>query len=382
MFLKRNTKRILGIAALIILMFAVALHITDVFGLIKGFFTVLTPVIIGVCLAFILNILVKFFENPVFSFLDKCKKPRKKLKKALSIIATYIVFFGAVALLLLVIIPQVTRTAAAIVAGFPAFIDRSMLFIRGILERFGITSERISQILLGSENFLERISDFAQKNVGSVISSVGTVGGSVISSVVNFFLGLFLSVYMLLQRDLILSQLKRFFKAVFKRNAYNGIHRIVHISVKAFENFIGGQFLEALILGTLCFIGMTVLRIPYALIVSVLVSVSALIPILGAWIGGGISALLILIADPVKALWFVIFLVVLQQLEGNLIYPRVVGQQIGLPGVWVLAAVILGNGFFGPFGALFCVPLTSIVYTVAGEFTRFVEQTRKEKELQ
>lgn len=379
MFLKRNTKRIIGIAAIIIIMLAAALRITDVITLVKWLFTVLTPVIIGVCLSFVLNIAVKFFETKVFAFMTTLKTPRPKTAKTLSVVCTYVVFFGAIAILLLVIIPQVTRTAAAITAGFPAFIDRAMEFIRELLERFNITSDRISEILLDGENFLEKAANIVKDNVGSVISSVTSVGGSVISGVVNFFLGLFISVYMLIQRDMILMQCKRFFKAVLKENMFNGVHRVLNISAKTFENFIGGQFIEAIILGSLCFVGMTVLRIPYAPVVSVLVGVSALIPILGAWIGGGVSALLILIANPVKALWFLVFLIILQQLEGNLIYPRVVGSQVGLPGVWVLLAVILGNGFFGALGALFAVPITSVLYTLAGEFTRFVEEKRKAK---
>ena len=381
---KFTTKKIIGIAAVIILMLAAAFNVSGTVGIIKNFFTVLTPVLVGVCLGFILNILVKFFESKVFAFLNHTKKPRPTLAKTLSIVCTYLVFFGAIALLLLVVIPQVTKTVSAILAGFPAFTERALAFGRELLERFNLTSDRITNILLGGEDFLDKAGDFIaqagnfiKNTAGSFVVSVSSFGGSLISGVVNTFLGLFLSVYFLSQRDLILRQIRRFLGAVMKESSFGFAHKVFKLSCKAFENFISGQLIEALILGSLCFVGMLIFRIPYAPVVSVLVGVSALIPILGAWIGGGISAMLILIADPIKSLWFLIFLVVLQQLEGNLIYPRVVGKQVGLPGVWVLLAVIVGNGFFGTMGALIAVPVASILYSLAAEFTAFVENKKK-----
>jgi len=374
---KTTFKRIIGISAIIIAMLTVALNIKSVMGWVKGVAAVFTPILVGVCLAFILGILVNRFENNVFVFINK-KKQHPKTVRTLSIVATFLVFFGAIAILLLVIIPQISRTAAAITAGLPAFTQRALVFIREILQRFNLTSERISEILLGGENFLDKVTDIIKNNVGNVINSVSVFGGSVIATVVNTFLGLFLSVYFLAQKDLILSQIKRFCKALFSEKMFNTSSRVVNLSAKAFSNFIGGQLIEAVILGLLCFAGMLILQIPYAPVVSVIIGTFALIPILGAWIGGAISALLILISDPIKALWFLIFLVVLQQLEGNFIYPRVVGRQVGLPGVWVLLSVIIGNGLLGPIGALFAVPFTSILYVLASEFTRNCEKTQEE----
>ncbi len=374
---KTTFKRIIGISAIIIAMLTVALNIKSVMGWVKGVAAVFTPILVGVCLAFILGILVNRFENNVFVFINK-KKQHPKIVRTLSIVATFLVFFGAIAILLLVIIPQISRTAAAITAGLPAFTQRALVFIREILQRFNLTSERISEILLGGENFLDKVTDIIKNNVGNVINSVSVFGGSVIATIVNTFLGIFLSVYFLAQKDLILSQIKRFCKALFSEKMFNTSSRVVNLSAKAFSNFIGGQLIEAVILGLLCFVGMLILQIPYAPVVSVIIGTFALIPILGAWIGGAISALLILISDPIKALWFLIFLVVLQQLEGNFIYPRVVGRQVGLPGVWVLLSVIIGNGLLGPIGALFAVPFTSILYVLASEFTRNCEKTQEE----
>ena len=212
------------------------------------------------------------------------------------------------------------------------------------------------------------------------LQSAKTIGGSVVSVVINVVLSIFIAFYFLLQKDLIINQCQRLAGAVLSQKVYNKTARILNLSNRAFANFISGQFIEAIILGVLCFIGMLIFRFPYPEVVAVLVGVSALIPILGAWLGGGISAVLILINNPIKALWFLVFLVVLQQLESNLIYPRVVGKQVGLPGVWVLLAVVIGTGVYGAFGALLAVPVASVAYTLLSDFVAYRNERKAKKQ--
>lgn len=373
------TKKILFISFCIIVMIAVALNIANVFGLLSAALKILTPVIGGFCAAFILNIVMKFFEDRVFCFLKKYKKC-SKLIRPVSLALAFIVFLGAITVVLLVIIPQVSETAQSIVQGFPAFTDRALDFTENMLERFDITRDRISEILLGGEELITKIGNFVKENMNGFLESARTIGGSVVSVVVNVVLSLFIAFYFLLQKDLIISQCQRLAGAVMSQRAYNKTARILNLSNRAFANFISGQFIDAIILGLLCFIGMLIFRFPYPEVVSVLVGVCALIPILGAWIGGGVSAVLILINNPIKAFWFLVFLIVLQQLESNLIYPRIVGKQVGLPGVWVLLAVVIGTGVYGAFGALLAVPVASVVYTLLSDFVAYRNERKAKKQ--
>ena len=226
---------------------------------------------------------------------------------------------------------------------------------------------------------MTKVGNFIKNNLNGFLKSASVIGGSVVSVVANIFLSLFIAIYLLTGKEMIINQCRRLAGALFSDKIYNRISRVMSLSNKAFANFISGQFIEAIILGVLCFLGMLIFRFPYPAVVGVLVGVSALIPILGAWIGGGLSAILILINNPIKALWFLVFLIVLQQLEGNFIYPRVVGRQVGLPGVWVLMAVIIGNGVYGALGALMAVPIASVVYTLLSDFTAYRSELKRKR---
>lgn len=376
---KELTKTILFISFCIILMLTIALNITGVFGWISAVIGVLTPVIAGFCIAFILNIVMKLFEERVFIFLKK-SKTGEMLIRPFSITAAFLLFIGVITLILLVIIPQVTETAQSIIAGFPAFTDRALEFIENLLERFDITHERIAEILLGGEELMTKLGNFVKDNIAGFLQSARIIGGSVVTVIANAFLSVFIAVYLLAEKDMIINQCKRLAGAVFSQKLYNRLCRVLNLSNRAFSNFISGQLIEAVILGALCFIGMLIFRLPYAPVVAMLVGVSALIPILGAWIGGGLSAILILINNPIKALWFLVFLVILQQLENNLIYPRVVGHKVGLPGVWVLISVVIGNGLFGAFGALMAVPVASVLYTLLADFTAYRNEIKRKQQ--
>lgn len=375
---KELTKKILFISFCIILMLTIALNIGALLNWTSSIVTLLTPIIGGFCLAFIINIVMKLFEEKIFVFLKKYKKGKKFLRP-LSLTCALLVFLLAITIILLVIIPQVRETTQSIIAGFPAFSERALEFIENTLEHFDITHERITEILLGGEELMTKISNFIKDNITGVLQSAKTIGGSVVSVIANLFLSIFIAIYLLIEKDMIINQCQRLANAVFSQKAYNKICRVLNLSNRAFSNFISGQFIEAIILGILCFIGMLIFRFPYAAVVAVLVGVSALIPILGAWIGGGLSAILILINNPIKALWFLVFLVILQQLENNLIYPRVVGKQVGLPGVWVLLAVITGNGLYGALGALMAVPVASVLYTLLSDFVAYRNEVKRKK---
>ena len=368
---KENVKTILFIALCIILMFALLWHLDGLLQLIGKLFTVIKPVIIGFCMAFIFNIPMSFLEQKAFGFLlkpDKRGKTHARLARLISVLLTLILFLGAIALLLLVIIPQVVDTVSAILSSIPAFTERAIVFSQEFLARFDISSQNITEFLLGGKELLTTIGEFINQNLNSLLLSAKDIGTSVISGVVSVLLGLFIAIYFLFDKEKMFLQIKRLFSALLSQKTFSKLAHIVRLSGRSFTHFISGQFIEAIILGCLCFSGMLIFGFPYASVISVLIGTCALIPILGAWIGGAVSALLILISNPIKALWFIVFLLVLQQIEGNLIYPRVVGKQVGLPGVWVLLSIVIGTNILGAFGALLAVPVASVVYVLLSEF--------------
>lgn len=374
---KLTNKRILLLSAAVIAMLAIALNIGILFEFVSDVFAVLRPIIIGGVIAFILNILSDFYKNRVFCRIATAKKDHKRLIAVLSVIATLITALAIIALVLLVIIPQIINTVNSIIGGFPAFADRSIKSISELLERFGVSPKSITDFVLGGEAFLEKIMNFANSNLKDFARSVVEVGGVVISGLSDIVFGIFIAAYLLFDKERVLCQCRRLFRAVLKPVSYDRLLHIVRISNRSFTSFIGGQFIEALILALLCLVGMLIFGFPYAPAVAVLIGITALIPIVGAWIGAGVSVFLILIKSPVEALWFLVFYIVLQQIETNFIYPKVVGMQVGLPGIWVLISVVIGTGLFGVVGALVAVPCTSVLYTLVSEYVSKKEKSEK-----
>ena len=209
---------------------------------------------------------------------------------------------------------------------------------------------------------MEKVMEVARSGIGGILNSTISVVGSVVGGVVNFFIGLIFGVYILVSKERLSSQAKRILRAYLKEKTVKEIARIIRTADDTFSSFIIGQCTEAVILGTLCAVGMLIFDFPYAVMIGSFIGVTALIPIVGAYLGAGLGAFMILTVDPLKALLFLVFIVILQQLEGNLIYPRVVGSSIGLPGMWVLAAVTVGGGLMGIGGMLLGVPLTATAY--------------------
>lgn len=374
---KENVKTILFIAFCIIMLFAVIWHLEGLVELLLKLFAVVRPVIVGFCIAFVFNIPMSFFERKLFGFMlrpNKKGKTHKTLARLFSVLLSIISFALAITLLFLFIIPQIVDTVSSIIARIPAFTQRAIDTTTTFFARFDIDAKNVTQMLLGGEEALTEIGNFIKTNLSSFLLSATHFGTSVVSGVVTTILGIFIATYFMFDKEKILGQIRRFFKSIIREKTFRYLAHVVEVSSRAFSNFISGQFLESLILAILCFIGMLIFGFPYALVVSVLVGVTAIVPILGAWLGGGIAALLMLIYDPIKALSFIIFFLILQQIEGNLIYPRVVGSQVGLPGVWVLLSIVIGSNIIGPIGALLAVPIASVLYVLLSEFVKSREQ--------
>ena len=266
------------------------------------------------------------------------------------------------------IIPQLVETVAAFANMLPQYIKN----LEGILDKLIKTLENYNIVIpsfdLNWSKVGELLNNFLNNYADSFINKTVDITTSIVTVIVNFVIAVFFSLYVLSQKEKIGRHLRRFLYAMRPKRKAEKIIAFANLTSDTFTKFVTGQLLEAVIIGVLCFIGMLILKLPYAAIISVLVGFTALIPVFGALFGTAIGALLILLVDPMKALWFVIFIIVLQQIEGNLIYPKVVGKSVGLPGILVLVAVTIGGGAAGIVGMLFSVPVCTVLYCVYKEF--------------
>ena len=221
---------------------------------------------------------------------------------------------------------------------------------------------------INADLLVERITAFINDEGSGIITVTWGAATSILSGLVDVLLAFVFALYLLARKEVVAAHMKKLITTVLPREKAQRLLSIAALTNQTFTNFVSGQLTEAVIIGVLCFAGMLILNIPYAGAVSAFVAVTALVPIFGAWLGGGLGAFLIMLAEPIKAVWFVVFLLVLQQVEGNLIYPKVVGKSVGLPGLLVLMAVTVGGGAFGVLGMLLSVPVCAVLYSLYLEF--------------
>ena len=320
------------------------------------------PLIIGAAIAYILNILMSFFERHYFP-----KSKSKAVNGSRRIVCMLLAFLSLIGILVLIIgivVPELVNCTKHLFAEVPA----AVLNLLDYLEK----NEMIDQYVIMLEDYLvnnfsgmeDELMSGAQSvlsGVGGVMSSVISVVGSAFSSIITILVSIIFSIYILLGKEKLVAQTRKLISTYFKKSA-DKIFYVADALDDSFHHFIVGQCTEAVVLGVLCMIGMWIFRFPYAMMIGVLIGFTALIPIAGAYIGAGVGAFMMLTESPLTALLFILFIVVLQQLEGNLIYPKVVGSSIGLPGIWVLAAITVGGGLMGVFGMLLAVPLAATIY--------------------
>ena len=341
---------------------------------ISGIFEAAEPLIIGAIVAFLVNILMRNLERIIFP--KAKKKALIAARRIICMLLAFILLFGIVTLILWLILPQLISCIEIIVAEVPPFFNSVIKWLQQTeLLPDDIMAELAS---IDWKSNLNKIFDVLTTGIGSVFDIVISTVTSVFSGVVTAIVSLIFSIYILLGKEQIGSQIIRFEKCYLKFSKRKKFNHIVETIKVSFEDFIVGQCKEAVILGVLCTVGMWIFRFPYATMIGALIGFTALIPVAGAYIGGAVGGIMIMTESPVKALFFIIFLVVLQQLEGNLIYPKVVGESIGLPGLWVLAAVTIGGGVMGIGGMLVGVPLVAAAYKLIGEDIREKLDAKKE----
>lgn len=333
-------------------------------GQVKGFFSAIwamcKPITVGFCMAFVLNVLLNAFEKSILRVFDR--PGLRPLKRPLGVVLTLIAALGIVTLVTLVVAPRLGESVNLLVNTIRQLSEELDVEMTGFLSKTSLTEAQIASIVEKLSTLAEQLLKWIETEYAMLASAVLTVTSTLLSFVFDLLISLIIAIYVLLQKERIGRGMNRILNAYLPRKLCEKVQSVSSLSYSAFSNFVRGQLIEAVILGALCYVGLLILRIPYAPVVALLVGVTALIPVMGAWIGGGVSALLILMADPGKVLLFVIYLLVLQQVEGNLIYPRVVGSAIGLPGLLVLCAVLVGGNMGGVTGMLLGVPIVAVLY--------------------
>lgn len=326
-----------------------------------------TPLILGAVIAYVLNILMNCYER----WLDFPKPWWKKIRRPACILLAALTVVAVIALVLRLIIPQLISCFEVLIAALPKALGSVYKWLDetvGIGQYVQDPAQLFPAGTTDWRSILTRGAELLLSGVGGVMNVAISAISTVTSSLLSFFLGLVFAFYILTGKETLGAQLRRLMRILLGEGVTAKCGHVLQVIDKAFHSYIVGQCLEALILGVLCAIGMMILRLPYAIMIGALVGMTALIPVAGAYIGAAVGAVMIFSVSPVQALVFLIFLVVLQQIEGNLIYPRTVGSSLGLPGIWVLAAVTLGGGVMGILGMLLFVPATAAAYQLVKEY--------------
>jgi len=358
---KRHMKQVFAISTISIVLFWALTNYQTVGVLLAWFFSIVSPLIAGGAIAFILTVPVRSLERRVFT------RGKAGIRRVLAMLLTFILVLLVFALLLLIVIPELVTAIEQLSISLPQFIDSVRAFGESLGERYPDLGFWLEELDISWNQAKTNILDFLKKSSASLIGSTVGVASSVISGVVNFVLALVFAIYMLARKEQLTRQAKRILSAYLPKNY---TERIVHAGKlinTTFSNFVSGVVFEAVILGLMFLVAMLIFRFPFAVLVSALVAVLALIPIVGAFIAAVVGMFLMLVTSPVQALWFLVLFLVLQQIEGNIIYPRIVGDSIGLPALWVLAAVMVGGKLFGILGMLAGVPFAAVVYVLIRE---------------
>lgn len=351
----------LVIAACVVFAFLV-FRIDIIWGYVKKIFSVLNPVIIGLIIAYLVNPMVNFFEKYIFKITGhKAKNIQKaqRIAEIISILLAILVFAVIIIGLFWLVIPQLIVSISGFINSFPARIDAISAWGQNFLKENEKLQSVFARVLDYEKNWLKTdLSGF----VSNIASNLASGVWSVVNFLKNFGLGLIFAIYLLFSKDKMINQSKKMLYAFLNDRTVGRILSWLSKSHKVFSGFINGKLLDSLIIGLLCFIGTTVLGIPYALLVSVIVGVTNIIPVFGPYIGGVPSAILVTIASPIKGLYFGIFVILLQALDGNFIGPKILGDKTGLSNFWVMFAIVVGGGLFGIVGMLVGVPAFAVIY--------------------
>lgn len=350
-------------------------HFSAVIGFLGTLLKIISPVFLGFTIAFIINVPMSKFEHVFERISQKTgKKINPKVTSAICLILSIALVASLFCLLIWFIVPNLIDSVKTAVNSVRTNYPRAITY----LENHGFNTEIIENAVasFNPNGLVKHLED----NLNHIIQFSYTAISNVLSSIFMYFTAFILAIYMLANKKTLKLHFQRLLNATVSPTVSNEIQSVLHIAYRCFSNFIAGQCIEAVILGLLFYITLTILSIPYAFLLSVLIAISALVPYVGAFLGFIVGAVMILFIDPFKAMIFAITFIVLQQIEGQLIYPRVVGKSVGLPPVWTLVAVMIGGQVGGVIGMLLFIPLTSIIYTLVKQYIVTKERKKEEQE--
>lgn len=364
MDLNRETmKKIMLLILYTIAVLALALQFEKALVFTGWCFRLVFPFLFGSAIAFILNVPMRYIETRLTD------KLARKYKRAVSLALALLFVLLILGVVFFLVVPQITDTLVSLKDLIPEFFGNVQMILEKKFGEYPDIAEYINRMdfQIDWKDTFEKIAGFITTGAGTVLSSTLTAAMSIASAFTTFGIAFIFAIYILLQKENLARQFKKLFYAYFPERAVNEWIRICRMAEQTFSKFLAGQCTEAVILGAMFFITLSLFRMPYALLIGVLIAFTALIPIFGAFIGCAIGIFLMLMVDPIQALWFTVIFFVLQQLEGNLIYPYVVGNSVGLPSIWVLAAVSIGGSMMGIVGMLIFIPLCSVLYALLRE---------------
>lgn len=333
--------------------------------------SVLTPFVLGLSIAFIVNLLLRPVERGWERVVGIRGGGRANgLKRPISIFVSVFLIVTAFFVLLFIVLPEVVGTIVVVVDALPQYAAKIEMWWAHLAANAGARGVVLPPLHVNVDEWTPTVTNWLTEQAPAFLSKTLGFTTSVLTGLFNVVVGLVFALYVLADKERLADQARRVLLAFLPRRTAGTVMEVADLAHTTFAKFVTGQLTDAFIVGVLCYIGMLVLTLPHAAAVSILVGVTTIVPVIGVLLGTAIGALLIVVVDPVKALWFLIFIVVLQQLESNFIYPKVVGKSVGLPGIWVLAAIIIGGSTFGVIGMLLGVPIASVLYALLRQSVR------------
>lgn len=349
-----------------------------VLDVLKTIGQIIFPFILGGAIVFVINVPMSFLEKKIFENIKKENKAARKLARPVSLLLTIVLVVGVIALVMIGVIPQLTKTMGSLMINITDFIPQIKIWIRDFFHDNREIMKLVDQVQFKPDQAIRWGISLLGNGAGNMMNTTVSAVGSVVSGLATFFIAFSFACYVLFQKEKLHVQIRKVLFAFLPKQKADAFLKVCSLTYRTFANFLTGQCLEAVILGCMFVVTLSILRMPYALLIGVLIAFTALIPIFGAFIGCAVGSFLIFMVSPKQAIIFIIVFLVLQQIEGNLIYPHVVGESVGLPSIWVLAAVTIGGNLMGIIGMLIFIPLLSVVYTI---FRKVVYQRLKKRHI-
>lgn len=375
---KLSMKKIRELIIFTVLLVVALWKFEVVIDVLKTIWGILFPFVLGGAIAFVINVPMSFLEKKIFGKTKDENKVGKKLARPISLLLTIILAVGVIALVMFGVIPQLTRTMGSLMISIANFVPQMQNWIREFSHNNQEIMKLVNQVQFNQDQAIKWGISILGSGAGNMMNTTMSAVGSIVSGFATFFIAFSFACYILFQKEKLHVQIRKVFFAFIPKQKAEAFLKICSLTYQTFANFLTGQCVEAVILGSMFVVTLSILKMPYALLIGTLIAFTALIPIFGAFIGCAVGCFLIFMISPKQAILFIIVFLILQQIEGNLIYPHVVGGSVGLPSIWVLAAVTIGGNLMGIVGMLIFIPLVSVLYTI---FREFVYLCLKEKNI-